>query len=275
MRPWAVIALCVCAGCDLGPEYRRPAEDVPAQFRAAADTRAVWPDPGWWRGFHSADLDALEETARQNSPDIAAAIARVIQADAQVRQAGAPLLPSLTGSGGYTYQHAGYTRSFGAGGIGTSGLTSSQAAAAAAAAGSTSRYFDLRTFQGQLGVSYEADFWGKNRAALESATANAMFSRFDQETTALTVATSVATTWFNALGYADRLAIANSNVADAEQSLRAIQGRLAVGTANGLDEAQQKTQVQVQQATVPNLQSQMEQQIIALSILVGRPPERI
>jgi multidrug efflux system outer membrane protein len=92
---------------------------------------------------------------------------------------------------------------------------------------------------------------------------------------ALTVVTGVATTWFTALAFADRLAVARSNLAAAEQTLAVIRGRLDAGTASALDVAQQDALVAGERATLPSLASQMEQEVIALAVLVGQPPERI
>jgi NodT family efflux transporter outer membrane factor (OMF) lipoprotein len=260
------------AGCHLGPDYARPQQAVPESYLAAPPGAAAggWPDAAWWRGFGSPELDALVGLAQAHNQDIAAAVARVVQADAQVRQAGAALLPTLSATGTYQYQRTGYVQ-----GIGS--LSSLSGGSAALLGGSTggSHYEDFRTYTGELTVSYEVDFWGRVRAAAQSARASAVYSRFDAQTTALTVVSNVASTWFNALADRDRLAIAQHNVADAEATLRVIRGRLEVGTANALDVAQEAAQVATQRALVPNLRSQMRQQVIALGILVGAPPEAI
>ena len=125
----------------------------------------------------------------------------------------------------------------------------------------------------ERGVS--AGFLGHNLARRESAIASAEFSRFDQRTVALTVVTNVANTWFTALALADRLAVARRNVADSEQTLAVIRGRLQAGTASALDVANQATLVSGEQANIPNFQNQLEQALISLGILVGVPPERI
>ncbi|HEY3848716.1 MAG TPA: efflux transporter outer membrane subunit, partial [Acetobacteraceae bacterium] len=134
---------------------------------------------------------------------------------------------------------------------------------------------DIHSYTAGLNVAYTVDFWGKIAAARQSAVASAMFSRFDQQTVALTVVTSVANTWFAALGDADQLAVQQSNLADAEQTLAVIRGRLDVGTASALDVAQQEALVAGVRATIPSLRSQMEQQIIGLGILIGHPPEAV
>jgi len=270
--------LSLAGGCDLGPDYARPSQDVPAHYLAAAPDgsgAAAWPAEDWWRGFGSPQLDALIAQARAGNQDIAAAVARVVQADAQLRQAGAALLPTLSATGSYQYQRTGYVQGIGSvSSLGGSSPGAASLGGASLGAGG-SHYEEFRTYTGQFSAAYQLDFWGKARAATESARASAAYSRFDAQTTALTVVTNVANTWFTALAYQDRLAVAERNVADAEMVLRVIRGRLDVGTANALDVAQEEAQVATQRASVPNLRSQMRQQVIALGILVGQPPEAI
>ena len=150
---------------------------------------------------------------------------------------------------------------------GSTVVTSSNSAA--------SSYTDSRQYSVQGAVSYEVDFWGKNRATYEAAEAAALSSRFDQDVVALTVVTSVATTYFQALGAADRLAVARRNLQDAQSTLKVYQVRVQVGTATALDVAQQEALAAGLAAEIPSFQSQLEQQVIALATLVGRPPESI
>ncbi len=256
----ALALAALVAGCDLGPAYRHPEQEIPAAFRATpATAKTAWPSDDWWRGFNSPELNALIDEARVENFDIAAAVARVRQADAQVRIAGAAMLPTLTGTAGATWQQVGTTRGF----------------AGVSRGGSTTGTIDTRNYNLGLNVAYEVDFWGLNRATQQAAVASAVFSRFDQQVVALTVVTNVANAWFTALAFADRLAVAERNLADAEQTLAVIRGRLAAGTASALDVSQQETLVANVRATIPNLRNQMEQQIIGLGILVGKPPEAI
>ena len=259
--------LAVLAGCDLGPDYRRPAAEQPLDWRASDATAAVaWPSADWWRGFRSPELDDLVGQARTQNFDIAAAIGRVRPADAQVRIAGAPLLPTVAVTGTDTY-----TRSGNGGGRGRQ--FSSIAGLSSGGGGST--YSDFRQYTANTNVSYETDFWGRNIAHYEAAKASALFSRWDQEVVALTVVTNVANTWFTALDLQDRLAIAEQNLANSEQTLAVIRARLDVGTATALDVAQQEALVAGERANIPNFRNQLEQEVIGLGILVGRPPEAI
>ena len=294
---WGLLAFAVLlAGCELGPEYRRPALAVPTALRATdASARAAWPATEWWRVFGSPELDRLIDEASANNQNLAAAAARVIQADAQVAISGAPLLPVVSADGNASYTRIGSTSRSGGSvaGIttGTGGVTSTTSnngtgtgtsTQTTASTGSTvvtgvsgNRVIESRQYSLQGAVSYELDFWGKNRAALQSAQASALFSRFDQANVALTVLTSVATTYFNALGAADELAVAQRNLADAQATLKVFQVRTQVGTATALDIAQQAALVAGEAAQIPNLRSQFEQQVIGLATLVGAPPETI
>jgi len=249
-------ATLLLTGCSLGPNPGRPAMELPARFRAPASAAPVWPQQGWWRGFNSPELDRLIQQARTQNFDIAAAIARIRQADAQVRIAGAALLPSLNASGSADWQHA----SFASGGGGR---------------GRAVHPFETHNYSLGLNAAYEADFWGKIRAGRQAAIANAMFTRFDAQTVALTAETDVALTWFSALAFADRLAVAQRNLTDAEQVLAVIRGRLGAGTASALEVAQQEALVAAERALIPSLRNQMEQQLIGLGILTGQPPEAI
>jgi outer membrane protein, multidrug efflux system len=250
------------AGCDLGPAYHHPDAGLPAGWRATPATAAeTWPAADWWRGFNSPELNTLIEAARTQNFDIQAAMARVVQADAQVRIAGAPLLPTLNATGNATWQQVGVT---------TKGFTSGSTFNS-----TTTSTADIHNYGVGLNISYQTDFWGQNRATQQAAQASAVFSRFDQQVVALTVVTSIATAWFTALDLQDRIEIAEHNLDAAEQVLRVIQGRLSVGTASALDEAQQEAFVEGQRALIPNLRNQLEQELIGLGILVGQPPEAI
>lgn len=259
----AALAALTLAGCKLGPGYRSPALDIPLAYRAtAASAATAWPAPDWWRGFGSPELDGLIEDARRHNFDLQAAIARVREADAQVRISGSPLLPTVGGGASDTWTRTGTGR-------GSSGLGNSFSFR------SGKRYYETRDYAASLSVSYEVDLWGRLRSAQDSAEASALFSRFDQQTVALTAVASVATTYFTALEYQDELAVARRNLRDATDILAALRARLAAGTNSQLDVSQQEALVAGIRASIPGLQSLFEQERNALGILIGRPPEEI
>jgi NodT family efflux transporter outer membrane factor (OMF) lipoprotein len=244
------VATTTLSGCDVGPDYRHPAVALPADWRGADATgHAVWPAEDWWRGFGSPQLNAFIAEAEGQNFDIAAAVARVREADAEARIAGAALLPSV-----------GATAS---GGPARSVLTT------------TGKPYDYREFNLGVNASYEFDFWGKNHAAVEAAKETAIASRYDQQVIALATVSSVAATYFQALSLRDRIQVAENNVAAAEQMLVGIDTQFRNGTVTELNIAQQQTVVNGLRALIPPLRQQLSQAIDALAILIGEPPEKV
>jgi NodT family efflux transporter outer membrane factor (OMF) lipoprotein len=279
-RAAALIGALALTGCGVGPAYHRPALDIPVAFESQAPTGGqAAPPTQWWRGFGSPELNALIEKAATDSPDVQAAAARIIQADQAARVAGSPLLPAITGTASQNWERAGIntggigSSSGSLGGTGTpatTGITST-----AAIPGSTKKYFEERSYSGQLSASYEVDFWGKNLDALRAAEATALGNRYDAQTVWLTTSSSIATTYFQALSYRDRLAIAQHNYDTAQNVLNYYRGRLDAGLSSMLDVTQQEALVAGYRAQIPSFQSQYQQEVLALGILVGEPPERI
>src|SRR5215475_7751156 len=254
---WLVV-LCMAlgsSGCLLTTDLPDPALDVPPGYKAAGTKNPLDAPPtlDWWRGFRSAELTTLMEEAQTVNLDIAAATARFIQADAQARVAGAPLLPSLSGTGQEAYSR-------------TSGSSAS---------GLTNGGREVVNYQASLSASYELDFWGKNRDAAQSAEETAVANRFDRDVVALTTLISVANAYFTVLSSQDRLRVAERNTASAQRILDAFKQRLSAGTGTDLDVAQQESVLANQRALVPPLRQALEQNINALATLVSRPPESI
>ena len=82
------------AGCFLPNDIIPAAIDIPPAYRAAPrHADAALPSIVWWRGFRSKELTDLIEEALTSNFDVAAAVARIVQADANSRVAGAALLP--------------------------------------------------------------------------------------------------------------------------------------------------------------------------------------
>jgi len=239
----------------LGPHYKRPEVPPPAAWRdPPAASAAAWPSADWWHGFDSATLDDLMAQARVANDDIGAAIARIRQADAQVRIAGAPLLPALDLDANGSRQRA----------------TQPTLTPAGKLVGRPSTF---NSFGAQLSASYQLDFWGKNRALWDAARMAALASRYDRATVELSVMQSVASTYFQALQLRDRLKVAHDNVASARDTLKGLQLEAQVGIITALDVAQQETTVATLEALIPPLNQQLGQTLDALAILVGKQPD--
>ena len=251
MARWlALTGALALSACNLGPRYHKPQIPPPPAWRGdEVSGTAAWPSADWWKGFSSPQLDLLIDEAQHSNDDIAAAIARVREADAQARIAGAPLLPEISGTASATRQRE----------------------LNLAAPGTTT----ANVFSPLLNASYQLDFWGKNRAALDAARLAAAASRYDRVTVELSVMTSVASTFFQAIEAQDRLKVAQDNLVSAESILKGLRLELKVGTITALDVAQQETTVAVLNASIPPLQQQLLQSIDALAILVGKPAEEV
>ncbi len=204
----------------------------------------IWPASDWWHGFSSTEMDELIATARQNNLDIAAAAARVVQAQQQARIAGASLLPSLDGSLGMSRL----------------GIAADD-------------QIESTLYTASLNASYEVDFWGANRADVLAAGASLHSSRYDQETVALTVTTGVANTYMQVLSLRERLATARQNLEIAERVLNVVQARVRSGAATRLDLAQQLGAVASLRAAITPVEQQERDALTALAILLGRLPQ--
>ena len=250
-------ALCMVAssaGCVLTQDVPDPALDIPDGYKAARLTRADAPPTlDWWSGFRSAELTDLMQEAQKVNLDIAAAVARFMQADAQARIAGAALLPSVSGSGSETYSR-------------TSGSSAS---------GLSNGGREVVNYSASLSASYQLDFWGQNRDAAQAAEETAIANRFDRDVVALTTLTAVANAYFQVLASQDRLRTAERNIASATRVLEAIKQRFKAGTGTDLDVAQQEAVLGNQKATVPPLRQTLAQNTFALATLVARPPESV
>jgi NodT family efflux transporter outer membrane factor (OMF) lipoprotein len=242
------------AGCVLTQDLPDPALDIPDGYKAAKPAnREALPTLDWWRGFRSSELTDLMQEAQRVNLDIAAAVARFIQADAQARIAGAALLPNVNGTGQETYSR-------------TSG---------ASASGLTNGGREVVNYSASLSASYEIDFWGKNRDAAQAAEETAIANRFDRDVVALTTLASVANAYFQVLASQDRVRIAERNIASATRVLDAIRERFKAGTGTDLDVAQQESVLNNQKALVPPLRQTLAQNVNALATLVSRPPESV
>ena len=263
VRLIAVAFALTVTGCRVGPDYAPQHPAIPVDYRAAAPPGSAV-TATWWMGFGSDELDGLMAAADAGSFDIQAAVARVQQADAQLRASGAALLPTIGGTAKANWSEStatvtGYATRPGGGQVPVTRRVT----------------LDTRSYSIAPSLSYELDLWGAVRDARDAAAAAALFSRFNRETVRLTVLTSVATTWFTALAYQDRLTVAERNLRDAEDILAAIRARQDAGTASLLDVSQQETLVAGIRANMPGLRQQRDEAATALAVLVGKLPEQI
>ena len=239
----ALLASCATPAPDAGRTALPAAYEQPAGLTSASAARSP---VEWFHGFGSEELDGFISAADAGNLDLAAATARVAQADARSRIAGAALLPQVDAGGNVTH----FTGR-------SHGETLSET-----------------DWSALLSASYETDFWGRNRAAGNSARALARASRADRATVALTVSGSVANGYFQVLSLREQLAIARSNLDTAREVLKVIEARHAAGAAGEVELATQRATVAATEVAIPELVQQEAAARGALAILLGRAPEQ-
>jgi multidrug efflux system outer membrane protein len=241
------------AGCTtVGPDYQRPATALPAQFPGAI-TGLQAPDApiaaDWWLLYGEAELTHLVEKALAANADIAQAVARVEQAQGQLREADGALVPTVN-----------------------AGANASRAELGAAVPSNTSG----RTVKGNdlklsLSTSFEIDFWGKLARATEAARAQLLAGTTARDTVRLTVASAVAQAWFALRSLDAQLAATRSTLKSREDGARLINLRLKAGSGSRLE----AEQAEIQRADAAlQLREGQRQRALAqslLGVLTGQP----
>ncbi|SMQ25038.1 efflux transporter, outer membrane factor (OMF) lipoprotein, NodT family [Pseudomonas helmanticensis] len=241
-----------------GSPAQRPESGLqpPASWQTAHSDNASRNDVRWWTQFASPELDSLIEQARAGSFDLAAAVARVRQAQATTVIAGGSLLPEV--KAGMNANRQKLMR-----GSGYSQLD----------ADSSNKAVDY--FDANLNASYEIDFWGGQRASRDSAQSSLRASQFDQATVELTLLSSVANSYAQTLSLNEQSRIAELNLTNALSVLKLVQTRFDSGSATALELAQQKSLVAAQQRQLPLVQQQARDARISLAALLGRPVQEL
>ena len=108
MRSTVAVVLCMLlSGCAMGPNYKRPVVQVPADYRKptqdtnSPDKKSL-ADLAWADLFHDETVTNLVKTALSQSHDLEAATQRVLEARAQLGVTRSQLFPQLSASGSYT-----------------------------------------------------------------------------------------------------------------------------------------------------------------------------
>ncbi|HEY0297065.1 MAG TPA: efflux transporter outer membrane subunit [Bordetella sp.] len=247
------------AGCAVGPDYRRPAVDMPAAFKEAAGWKAAAPRDdlprhAWWTVYSDPTLDGLMAQVEISNQNVAQYTAKYAQARALADQARASLFPSLTGS-------AAATRSAD-GSDGTSAGTSSARSASRVA----------NSVSASLGLSWELDLWGKLRRTREENQASAQASAADLANATLSAQSSLAQDYFSLRILDERINLYEQTIQAYEKYLRIIENKYADGQVSSSDVAQARNQLESARASVQDLAWQRAQYEHAIAILAGRAP---
>jgi NodT family efflux transporter outer membrane factor (OMF) lipoprotein len=231
-----ILFIVLLSGCaSTSPIPAPQVSPPPAWSEAAAGPANVHPE--WWKSFDSAELHALVGEALAGSPDLAIAMERVRQAEAQVRVAGSSLFPSL---------NLGFD---------------------------TRKTDDSQSSSTSLSASYEVDLWGANSSALKSSEAGLRATVYDRESARLTLIGGVADAYFEVASLRGRLAVSRESLAIAERVLALVRSRARNGAVSPLDVARQEAAVLSRRAALLPLEQQERQTLAALAVLLGRVPQ--
>jgi len=256
----AVAALLGSSACAVGPDYRAPSMTLGMFHNAAAveARKAVEPAPPidrWWSGFRDPVLDGIVERALAQNLDLAAALARVDQARAAARRAGAELLPTSDFTGGVVPIRQSLESPIGAIGRHLPGFDRS-----------------VTLYDVGLGASWEIDLFGGLRRGAEAAKAEAEAAEAARLGTRITVAADAADAYFLIRGNQARLAFAREQIATDERLLELVRFRKDQGVATEREIAETEALLAQARGTIPPLASELEVERNRLDVLMGAQP---
>ncbi|MGE4429590.1 MAG: efflux transporter outer membrane subunit [Sphingobium sp.] len=219
----------------------------------STDGAMQWPDDRWWTAYGDPQLDALIDEGLRNSPDMAAAQARLRKAAGYARQAGGAMVPSLDVGGSVSLNKQSYNNGIPADFV-------------------PKGWLDTGDLSASLG--FDIDLWGKNRAALAAATSDLDAARHDARQAALTLATAIAD------AYADLAHLYEER--DIQQTMLNIrlssQDLVAQRQRNGLDTQGSVKQADAAASSARNILAAAQEAILLrshqIAALTGAGPDR-
>ena len=249
------LAMLLVSGCAVGPNYKRPAVNVPGTYRGVMPQEATQPaaeslgDQKWWDVFQDRQLQDLIHTALQQNYDVRIAATRILQAQAQVGITRSDQLPTISGGVEAVSQRSARTKFFPA--------------------------FETSSNQVDLSLAWELDFWGKYRRATEAARANLLATEWAREAVISTLVSDVAAAYFQLRELDLELEISRRTLASRRDSLRLTQTLASGGATSMLDVRQAEQLVFTAGETIPDLERRIEQQENFISTLLGNNPGSI
>jgi NodT family efflux transporter outer membrane factor (OMF) lipoprotein len=265
----AVFAVTICAflGCAVGPDFQTPkapttkaytAEALPAETDAAPGTAGVAQrfSPGkdipqeWWTLLHSEELDRLIRQALADSPTVAAAKARLREADENRRAQYGSLFPAVDANISASRQ-----KISGAG----FGQPDSDISA-----------FNL--YNASVNVSYALDLFGSTRRKLEALQSQIDYQRFQLEGVYLTLTSNIVTTAVKDASLRAQIKAMREIIEAQEKQLNIVEEQFRLGGVPRSDVLAQRAQLAQTQAALPPLGKQLAQTRHQLAVLAGRLP---
>ncbi|MBU6957898.1 efflux transporter outer membrane subunit [Pseudomonas sp. CVAP len=251
------LSVLMLSACAIGPDYQRPTVAEPAQYKQADGWRQATPSDSlargaWWELYGDQQLNGLVEKLNSANQTVAQSEAQYRQAQALVRSARGAFFPTVDLS-------AGKTRSSQGTGSSSSSLSSTNSG--------------IRdTYNTQLGVSWEADVWGKLRRGLEANKASADASFADLAAMRLSQQSELVQNYLQLRVIDQQKRLLQATVENYQRSLKMTENQYRAGVSGKDAVAQAQTQLKSTQADMVDLIWQRAQFENAIAVLIGLPP---
>jgi NodT family efflux transporter outer membrane factor (OMF) lipoprotein len=256
-------------GFKVGPNYCKPPAPVAEQWISADDPKVQDRHlQDWWRVFQDPVLESLIQTALAQNLTLRAVGARVLQARAQQAIAVGNIFPQTQTATGQYSRIALSHNTFNNPAVTEAGL----AAAGVPIPPNAPLGNFYSDWSAGFNLSWELDFWGRFRRAIESANASLDASVENFDDALVTLLADVATNYVQYRIAQQRIKIARDNVRIQEGILALAQQRFKVGTATRLDVEQARTVLEQTRSTIPALEITLGQANDTLCTLLGIPP---
>jgi len=258
-----IVALSLtAAGCVVGPQYKSPPVGQVAAFHndAAVESRhtevSVPPSlDAWWAGFRDPELTRIVDRALAQNLNLEAALARVEEARAAAREAGAKLLPA------------------GAAVATVSPIRQSLNSPIGSVARFLPGYVRNQTlYDAGVSAQWEIDLSGGLRRGAEAARDEAEVAQAQQSGVRVSVVADAADAYFQARGDQARLVIAQAQVDTDTRLLDLVHLRFSRGASDQKEVAQAEALLAQARATIPPLRTSLEAQSNRLDVLMGAQP---
>jgi multidrug efflux system outer membrane protein len=238
----------------VGPDYRRPELQTPAEFRGQAPDAPAGAeslgDVAWWQIFQDETLQSLIRTALVENYDLRIATARILDARARVTFNRSFQFPDLSASAS-----AEYTRIYGD--------------------RAPTQFKEAFSPLGTFDLFWEIDFWGRFRRATEAARADLLATESARRFVMTTLVSDVATAYFQLRELDLELEISKRTFASRENSLRLVKLRQQGAVASMMDVRQAEVLLYTAAEAIPDVERRTEQTENQISILLGRNPDAV
>jgi NodT family efflux transporter outer membrane factor (OMF) lipoprotein len=255
-RTICLVSMLLLAGCTVGPNYRRPAAEVPATYKEVGDWKPAQPNDqnlggNWWEIFQDPQLNSLEAQVNVSNQNLKAAEAQYTQARAALRYQRADYFPTVTANPSVT----------------RNAFSSNRQPHSAQFNGVT--FTDLQI---PFELSYQVDLWGRVRRTVESYRDQAQASAADLAAVNLSMHAQLALFYFQARTLDAEEQLLNSTVTQYEQALELIKSRYSGGIASDVEVQQAETQLETTRAQAIDVDVARAQFEHAVAVLIGKPP---